>query len=253
MTKINKLLLQEKKSLSEKFHRKTENKMLGHFSSSEYPESWVKIYFKTYPRMNKINMKKGWKTNLVKILRKRRSTRSFTGEPITLKDLSQILLNSGGITFFETDRDYNFSKRNYPSAGARYPIEVYPLLINCKGVRKGLYHYNIKNNSLELLLRGDLRNWLMKTLGGEKWVLNSSVIFIMTTVIDRTKIKYGDRGYRYSLIEAGHLAQNICLLSTELGLGSCALGGFIDKEVDTLLDITTQQEFTLYLVAVGKI
>ncbi len=254
MSKLDKLLFaKEKKHISETFHNKTRNKKLGHFNLTEYPESWVKIHFKTYPRMDKVNVGKGKKTNLVKILKKRRSNRNFSREPISLKDLFQILLNSGGITFFTKQDDYSTSKRNYPSAGARYPLEIYPLVINCSGIKKGLYHYNVKNNLLELLLEDDLTKWIMKALGDERWILNASVIFIITTVMDRTRIKYGDRGYRYSLIEAGHLAQNICLLATELGLGSCAIGGFIDSEVDKLLDIINQKEFTVYLIVVGKI
>ena len=115
-----------------------------------------------------------------------------------------------------------------------------------------MYHYNIKENFLELLLEEDLREWVIESTSGEKWIANTSVIFIITGVLDRTRIKYGERGYRYALLEAGHLGQNICLLATELGLGSCALGGYIDQEVDKLLDIDLQEEFTLYLIAVGK-
>lgn len=130
---------------------------------------------------------------------------------------------------------------------------MYPIILNCKGIEKGLYHYNVKENILEVLLKENLNRWIIKTTGGEKWIANSSVVFVITGVLDRTRIKYGDRGYRYSLIEAGHLGQNLCLLATELGLGTCPIGGFIDKEVNELLDIILQKEVALYLIAVGKI
>lgn len=71
--------------------------------------------------------------------------------------------------------------------------------------------------------------------------------------VKRTRIKYGDRGYRLTLIEAGHLSQNILLLATELGLGSCPLAGFIDSEVNKLLDISLQKEVALYMIAIGKL
>lgn len=253
MNKISKLLVGEDKSASEEFNDKVRNKNLSHLGFSDYPESWVKIHFKTYPRLDKKGLKKFKQTKLTSILRKRRSVRNFTGESIGLKSLSSILFNSGGISFFTKDGDYNMTKRNYPSAGARYPLEVYTLILNCEGVKKGLYHYNVKDNLLELLVEKDLSKWVIKALGGEFWATKSSVIIIITSILDRTKIKYGDRGYQYSLIEAGHLAQNISILSTELGLGSCAIGGFIDIEVDKLLDIINQKEFALYLIAVGKI
>lgn len=128
-----------------------------------------------------------------------------------------------------------------------------PIILNCEGIRKGLYHYNVKENFLELLLEENLDKWIIKSTGREKWIKNAAVVFIITGVLDRTRIKYGDRGYRYALIETGHLGQNICLLATELNLGSCSLGGYIDEEVNKLLDIDSQKEVALYMIAIGKL
>jgi len=55
------------------------------------------------------------------------------------------------------------------------------------------------------------------------------------------------------LLEAGHLGQNVCLLATERNLGVCPLGGYLDDEVNKLLDIQLQKEVALYMIAVGKI
>lgn len=162
-----------------------------------------------------------------------------------------MLFSSSGL--ISRGKSLDQSRRPYPSAGARYPLEVYPIVLNCIGLKKGLYHYNVKENFLELLLGEDLSKWLIKVTGGEGWIENAGVIFIITGVLDRTRIKYGNRGYRYALIEAGHLGQNLCLLATELGLGSCPLGGYIDEEVNKLLDINIQKESALYLITVGKI
>ncbi|MBI2641937.1 SagB/ThcOx family dehydrogenase, partial [Candidatus Roizmanbacteria bacterium] len=138
-------------------------------------------------------------------------------------------------------------------AGARYPLEIYLVVLNCFNLDEGLYHYNVKENILELLLKKDLSELLSKATGGEFWIKSIGVVFIITGVLDRTRIKYGDRGYRFVLIEAGHLAQNICLKATEFGLGTCPIGGFIDDEVNQLLDIHIQKEFTLYLIAIGHV
>ncbi|KKT60329.1 MAG: hypothetical protein UW52_C0027G0001, partial [Candidatus Gottesmanbacteria bacterium GW2011_GWA1_44_24b] len=102
-------------------------------------------------------------------------------------------------------------------------------------------------------LEENLSSWVSKTFGRQDWILQSSVIFLITCVLDRNRIKYGDRGYRYSLIEAGHLGQNICLLAEKCKFGSCALGGYIDGEMDTLLDIQNTKEVTLYAIAVGSV
>ena len=256
MTKNNtkKLLekIEGKQSVSDKFHNITNNKKLNVSNARDIPQSWIKIHFKTYPRLDKVSFDniKIPTTTLSKIIKKRRSIRKFSGLSISKNELFYLLFSSCGLTY--SSKTFDDSRRPYPSAGARYPLEVYPLILNCEGIEKGLYHYNIKENSLELLLKEDFDKWLIKVTGGEKWTVEASVIFIITGVLDRTRIKYGDRGYRYVLIEVGHLAQNICLLATELNLANCPICGYIDDEVNKLLDIDLQKEVALYLIAVGK-
>ena len=252
---VKKLLekIEGKQSISDKFHSFTKNKKLSITITKGFPQSWIKIHFKTYPRLDKISFDniKIPITTLSKIIKKRRSVRKFSGFPISKDELFYLLFSSCGLTYL--GEAFDDSRRPYPSAGARYPLEVYPIILNCKGLEKGLYHYNVKENCLELLLQEDLSKWLIKITGGEKWIANAAVIFIITGVLDRTRIKYGDRGYRYTLIETGHLGQNICLLATELGLGTCPIGGFIDDKINELLDIELQKEFSTYIIAIGSL
>lgn len=243
-------------TLSEKFHKASNNRALSLIdikNTALLPQEWIKIHFKTYPRLDKVSldnlMLKDKK--LGKIIRERRSVRTFSGLAITKTQLSYLLFSSCGL--IKMSEAYDESRRPYPSAGARYPLEVYTVILNCNKINKGLYHYNVKENSLELLLEKNLKKWISKTVGGESWIENAAVIFIITGVLDRTQIKYGNRGYRYMLIEAGHLGQNICLLTAELGLGSCPLGGYVDSEVNKMLDINLQKEPALYIVPVGHI
>lgn len=242
-----------KKFASDKFHHLTNNKMLSTSSTQPIPQAWIKIHFKTYPRLDKVNLSniKIPANKLVELLRRRRSVRQFSGLPISKKELSYLLFSSS--IFTHLGKTFDDSRRSYPSAGARYPLEVYPIILNCKELKKGLYHYNVKENCLELLLEENLSKWLIETTGREKWIEKAAVVFIITGVLDRVRIKYGDRGYRYSLIEAGHLGQNLCLLATEIGLATCPLGGYIDAKVNKLLDINLQKEVALYLMAIGKI
>lgn len=245
--------IEGKKFTSDRFHYATNNEKLNASSMKGIPQSWIKIHFKTYPRFDRISFsnEKIVKGKLNEIIKRRKSIRKFSGMPISKKELFSLLLLSSGL--ISLNKTFDESRRPYPSAGARYPLEVYPIILNCKKIKKGLYHYNVKESSLELLLQEDLSEWIVKTTGGEKWIEKAAVVFIITGVLDRTRIKYGDRGYRYSLIEAGHLGQNLCLLATELDLGACPMGGFIDYEVNKMLDIDLQKEVALYLIAIGKI
>lgn len=251
---LKKLLVQvnERRSLSDNFHLSTNNIKIDKIKLGNIPNTWTNIHFKSYPRLEKDLLETGFsnKNNIGKFIRKRRSLRDYKNKAISKAELSYLLYGSSGL--IKSGKSLNKSRRPYPSAGARYPLEVYPLIFNCDGFQKGIYHYNVKENHLEVLLQKDLRSWFFNITGGEKWLKKASVVFIISGVFDRTRIKYGDRGYRYILIEVGHLAQNLLLIATELKLQSCPLGGFIDDEINKLLDIDNQKERVLYLIAVGK-
>jgi SagB-type dehydrogenase family enzyme len=72
-------------------------------------------------------------------------------------------------------------------------------------------------------------------------------------VVERTKWKYRERGYRYIYLDAGHIGQNLYLAAASLGLGCCTIGAFYDDEVNQLIGVDGQQETVVYLGAVGRV
>jgi SagB-type dehydrogenase family enzyme len=68
----------------------------------------------------------------------------------------------------------------------------------------------------------------------------------------RSRFKYGQRAYRFTLLEAGHVAQNALLAAAALGLAAVPLGGFYDRKVDAFLGVDGLQEAALYLLPVGS-
>ncbi len=174
---------------------------------------------------------------------KRKSERIYSDEPISFRELSTIL-NSCRIL------DKNSERRTYPSAGARYPIEIYPLAFNVTDLEKGAYHYNIKRNSLEFLWEKDLREFSEQIVS--PFISNPSAAIVLTSVIARSEVKYGPKAYPFSLIEAGHIGQNLTLTATNLEIGSCPIGGFIDETLSEILDLT-EDEIPIYVISFGKL
>src|SRR5262249_55053063 len=80
---------------------------------------------------------------------------------------------------------------------------------------------------------------------------NVNVVVFMSAVFDRMLHKYGARGYRYILFEAGHAAQNLCLLAEELGLATLCAGGFMDAAMNRFLELDPRIEGCIYFVGVG--
>lgn len=182
-----------------------------------------------------------------KAIENRRSQRDFSGAAMSLDELSHLLRYSSGIT------DKRHGLRAAPSAGATYPIEVYAVVNNVEGLDKGIHHYLIPSHELELLREGDFRNEMSRAALGEGMFKQANVILVLSAVFQRTQQRYRERAQRYIFFEAGHIAQNTCLIATSMGLGACTIGAFYDGEFNRLLGLDGRNESVLYLLAVGKI
>jgi SagB-type dehydrogenase family enzyme len=222
---------------------------INSFEDYDFPINWIKIFFKTYPRMKKIPLNINYeKGEFYDLLRNRKSIREFDDSPISLDSLNNILFYSLGIK--NKEESLENTRRFYPSAGARYPIEAYLINNNVKEISKGLYHYNVKENKLEQLLEKDLSLDSSRIFGEAN---NGNPNFIVLNgVISRTEVKYGANAYRFSLLEAGHIGQNISLLAEKEKLGCCALGGFDNDKLSRLIDITQEDEIPLYAFSLGN-
>ncbi len=214
------------------------------------PINWVKIFFKTYPRMKKVGMDRFEDDGeFSRLLSERESTREFSDSPISFEKLNKILFYSFGIK--NPDVSLENTRRFYPSAGARYPIEAYLLNNNVEGLDRGLYHYNCKSNELESLLEKDL-SLESSRIFGEAYKGSPNFI-VLNGVLSRTEVKYGINAYRFALIESGHIGQNISLLAQKENVGCCALGGFDNDKLSNLLDINQEDEIPLYAFSLGSL
>jgi SagB-type dehydrogenase family enzyme len=184
---------------------------------------------------------------------RRRSCRHFTDAPLDLQQAAQVLTASYGLCNRLLAGEDELLVRAVPSAGGCYPLEVYLVARNVTGLDQGIYHYAPLLNGLEsvrpmALARDELSSWLV----GELFTGAPAALLVFTGVPMRTCAKYGERGYRYVLLEAGHAAQNLELAASALGLGTLMIGGFIDHAIAGLLGIEPETEVPLYCVALGK-
>lgn len=182
-------------------------------------------------------------------LRGRRSLRRYAAEPLTKGQLSQLLWAAQGVT--ATHRDMAF--RTAPSAGALYPIETYVAAHNVAGVEPGLYHYAVIEHALEQLGVGDYRVLVARAALDQRIAATAGVVFIWSAVFGRSEWKYKQRAYRYVYLDAGHIAQNVALGATALGLGNCQIAALYDGEANALLGLDGDEESIIYMTTVGTI
>lgn len=179
-------------------------------------------------------------------IKSRRTLRDFRAASLILGDLAQLLWAAQGITA------HNGFKRAAPSAGALYPMDVYTI-VGEEGVEElqpGLYHYRPRDHGILRIAHDDLRKELARASLSQMWMAQAPINLLITAEYDRVTVKYGNRGVRYAMIEAGHIAQNIFLQAEALGLGAGIVGAFEDQAVIKALGIPSSHE-PLLIMPVG--
>ncbi|WP_053241874.1 SagB/ThcOx family dehydrogenase [Clostridium sp. DMHC 10] len=149
------------------------------------------------------------------------------------------------------DYDGYQSFRAPASGGALYPLEFYIVIKNVEGIEQGLYHYNVRLHALEILRKGDLEDEYSEFTFNEEWQKKASVHVIITAMIDRTRFKYLERGYRFVNIDLGHAMENMYLAATSCELGCAAIGGFYDDEVNKFIGIDGFNETAMLVANIG--
>jgi SagB-type dehydrogenase family enzyme len=189
---------------------------------------------------------------LDRVLRRRSSCRRFEPEPIERTELGTLLHGAYGV-LDTIDLWGEFCERPVPSGGGLYPLELYVLCQRVRGLEGGVYHYVPLGHRLEVVRPDSLPSHLTSEMFlGQPYLVNASAIILITAVVQRSLWKYEDRGYRYILLEAGHVAQNLNLCAEGLGLASLNLGGFFDEDVMALLKLDQDREIVVYGVALGR-
>lgn len=183
----------------------------------------------------------------------RRSLRKYSDEPLSQEELSFLLYCSSWARDFRSNERMEITFRNVPSAGSRHPIETFVDLRRVAGLKPGLYYYHPIKHCLILYDESpETQNKVFEGCFRQEMIQSSAANFIYTAVPYRTTWRYGQRGYRYLYIDAGHIGQNLSLAAEAVGSGACMIGAYLDEALNKVLKIDGTQEFVIYVAAVGK-
>ncbi len=198
------------------------------------------------------------RSDVAECLRARRSIRNYARGALPKRKLEQFLqLTARAYGLMRSEELGETSLRNYPSGGARYPLEIYPLVENVQSVNKGIYHYRPFEHRLELVNRDRrYRAALMQAALGRMGVDAAragrpAVLFLVTAVHGRTAWKYRGIPLHLILQEVGALYQTMYLAATALELAPCAIGAFPERAVAEILNLDIREESQVGLFALG--
>ena len=175
----------------------------------------------------------------------------FSRSSMTLKELSYLLWCTQGFKRMVAE---TIQLRNVPSAGSRYPLEMYFVANEVDGLDTGLYRYLPKSNSIvaERIDSGLILEMSTASMNF-KIMTRAAVTFLWVAVPYRSVWALGNRGYRSVLIEAGHSCQNLIMASAGLGYQVFPTDMFHDDLIAKLADLDTETQWPVYLAAVGNV
>ena len=159
------------------------------------------------------------------------SRRSYSDQALQLSQIGSLLWSAGGINV----DGLTGPTRTSPSAGARYPIDIYLVAGSVEGLEADIYRYNYENHALEPVVLEDRRLTLAEAALGQGFIAEAPVAIVLVAYYERTTDRYGDRGERYVYMDAGYASQSIYLKAEEMGLATVAVGAFDDAEIAGVL------------------
>jgi putative peptide maturation dehydrogenase len=196
---------------------------------------------------------------LFECLEKRRTTRAFDENvPLSQEMLSVLVYYAFGCHgYLPITEDIGALKKTSPSGGCLHPIEVYILVLNVQGLGPGVYHYNIKDHSLELMIALDRQQaveWGNEFTAGQSFPRRAQALFILTARFYRNFWKYRkhQKAYGVILMDAAHLSQTFYLLCAELGLGCFITAAINGMNVEQRLGLDGFTEGAIAICGCGE-
>lgn len=192
--------------------------------------------------------------DIYKCIKERRSTRFYSDESISLEELSYLLWATQGIT---TTNKAGITLRTVPCSGATHSFETYLFITNVEGVKTGVYRYLPVEHKLLFMFELDgIDKKIDEITLDQPFVPNfakkAAVLFVWSTIPYRSEWKFDITAHKKILIDIGHVCQNLYLASESIESGTCAIGIYDQEMIDSLLGLDGDEEFVLYLAAVGK-
>jgi SagB-type dehydrogenase family enzyme len=171
-------------------------------------------------------------------LQERRSVRAYKDEPVTLKELAQLLWAAQGIT------EPQKGLRTAPSPRSAYLIKIYVLAGKVTDLAPGMYLYQPKGHELVKESGGDKKGDLFNAAG-------QAAIKAAPLALLFTGAKAGIQNPAWMYLEAGHASENVYLQAVSLKFGTVAMAGFKVDDVRKALDIDGKEE-PIYIMPVGR-
>ncbi len=236
-------------------HRETRNTRVGALGPRRPELQSPPLPFKPYPEAERVKLPApvSWpRLPLAEAAARYVAGTPFAARSISVEELGRLLQLTNGVTGQLQAGSHTILLRSAPSAGALYAVEVYVIAEHVQGLAKGVYYYDVANHALARLRPGSLLGEVARALEHPEGVANAAAAVLLTSVFGRYTWQYANRGYRYALIDTGHIGENMRLAAVSAGLAEGAWLRFHDDCLNSLLRLDGRTEAVCAVHAVGR-
>ena len=189
--------------------------------------------------------------NFLQIIQNRKSHRMYTGEKMSLLQLSFLLYATQGI---KSIRQPNATFRTVPCGGARHEFETYFIVRDVEELKNGAYHYLPMSHQIELINEiENIEKTIETSVNGQAWANKCNVLIYWSAIPYRSEWRYSIWAHRPLLMDIGHVCQNLYLAAEAIGLGTCGLASFSADYCAPIFKLDNEDEYIIYCAPVGVI
>lgn len=182
----------------------------------------------------------------------RRSVRSYANSPLTRAELAQFL----ALCYPAQVADPAYQPDPLPHSGLKRTsghvtgCRLFPLVLNVDGLAAGVYYYDEQKRHLRHILLEDPMPFVQEHFFQAEFLAASVLILTLGSLSDYLQ-RYGDRGYRYMLLDVGLLLQRMYLVTSCLDLSGCTTGSLVQGAFEQWLSVDGFQGSVLKAFAIG--
>jgi len=179
----------------------------------------------------------------------RRSTRSYSGQPLFKDELADLLKFAYEPAILKDEGESE--NRGLPQVFDPTLLETFVIVHGVLELDSGVYYYSTIRQELRLIRKGNFKQNSWEFCLGQELGRDAAVIVVHASHLPNAVSKYGNRAYRYLHLDAGHIGQRINLAAIQMGLGASGIGGFFDDEVNDLLHLSLEYAI-VYITTIGR-
>ena len=234
-----------------------ENSKLTEFSNIPIPNEQVIEISKSFApslairgRRFTLTPRTETKADMYQVMESRTSEATANLRAMSFEDLSDLLYYAYGSKQVSTGKSA-LTKRNAPSAGGLYPIELFFFARKIDQIPDGLYYFDSPKHEIVLFDESVDYDTIANCYVSQDPIVNKNLVFFFCPIFNKSIFKYHNRGFRFVFMEAGHIAQNILLVATSLQRQAIPICGYFEYKLDQLLRLDGYEFSCVYTLGVG--